>query len=299
MRLKLLLLVFLLALPLVVSATQVSQLPRPTSYVSDFAKVLSPQERASLEQIAVDLERNTTAELAIVTVPSLEGEDIAQYSIELADAWKVGKKGKDNGIILLLAPNERRVRIEVGYGLEGALPDVRASRIIRETMTPYLKADQWYDGLNAGAQAISLVVRGEATDGTSSPGETDTFGIQVFVLFWIALCSLFFGVTYYASGKAKPPAKYRKVLAYTYAGSAILALVLAFLGSMFAIMFALIAFGHIFALAFSMPQNGQGGGGWSSSWGSHGSSWSSGGSSGSFGGFGGGGFGGGGSSGSF
>jgi len=271
---------------------------RPTSYVSDFANILQPQERAYLETLCTELEHNTTAELAIVTVSSLEGMEISQYSIELADAWKVGKKDKDNGVIILLAPNEREVRIEVGYGLEGALPDVRASRIIREQMAPFFKDNQWFDGLKAGAEAIAVIVRAEAPEGTAPPSEMDSEGLLIFTIFWLVLCTLFFVILYSVTAKLQPAFKWRNTLKYTYAGAAVLALAFAFLGSFVAIFFALAAFFHIFALASAFPkQPGKfGGGGFIGGGRFGGGGFSSGGG---FGGFGGGSFGGGGASGRF
>src|SRR2546430_4392626 len=92
--------------------------PSPQGYVTDAAGVLDPSSKAQLESHLAEFERQTSNEIAVATVPSLEGETIETYAVELFKRWGVGKKGKDNGILLLVAPNDRKVRIEVGYGLE-------------------------------------------------------------------------------------------------------------------------------------------------------------------------------------
>jgi uncharacterized protein len=292
-------------LALASTALAVHDLPRPSAYVSDFANVLSPQEEAYLESLAVELERNTTAELAVVTVPSLEGMEAEQYSIELAEKWKVGKKGVDNGVILLLAPAERRVRIEVGYGLEGALTDVRASRIIREKMIPHFSKDAWFDGLRAGAESIAAIIGDEAPQGTAEPGGPEGPFVTMFVLLWLFICTLVFGVFYSVAGAAKPPVGWRKPVGYSYGLFSVLALALAFIGSALAIGFALLAFLHVFAIASATRPGkykvggvpifvhhgglGRPGGGWGGGMGGGGFG----------GGFGGGGFGGGGAGGRF
>src|SRR5690348_9508325 len=96
---------------------------KPQGYVSDFAHVLSSDTRQALEAKLSNFERATTNEIAVVTVPSLEGDTEEDYAVRLFKEWGIGKKGKDNGVLILIAPHERRARIEVGYGLEEVLPD--------------------------------------------------------------------------------------------------------------------------------------------------------------------------------
>lgn len=100
-------------------------------------------------------------QLAVLIVKTAEPEMIDQYGIRVGDAWKIGKKGKDNGAILLIAMKEKKLRIEVGYGWEGALPDVEAKRIIREVITPYFKKAQFAQGIDAGIDKIQLAVAKE------------------------------------------------------------------------------------------------------------------------------------------
>ncbi|MBI5191261.1 MAG: TPM domain-containing protein [Nitrospirae bacterium] len=149
----------LAALLLILAATQAfaaHTFPEPKGYVSDYAGVLKPDEAAGLESYLAELEKKTTAEVAVVTVPDMDGfADVDEYANELFAAWKIGKKGQDNGVLVLLAMKEKKVRIEVGYGLEGAITDGTAGDIIRYTMAPYFKQGQFGAGLMAGAQAVS------------------------------------------------------------------------------------------------------------------------------------------------
>src|SRR5205814_7168110 len=103
--------------------------PKPSSYVSDFAGVIDAQTRQQLESVLAELEQKTSAEVAVVTVRGLEGRDIEGYANDLFTAWGIGKKGKDNGVLFLISPQDRKMRIEVGYGLEGILPDGAVGRI--------------------------------------------------------------------------------------------------------------------------------------------------------------------------
>src|ERR1700744_6478334 len=125
-------------------AERVQDLPAPTNYVSDFAGVLSQQTQAYLNRLCLQLDRQAHAQIAIVTVKSMDGEPIEDFAIALEDKWKVGKKGTDRGLLLILATNDRKYRFEVGYGLEGILPDGRVGDIGRQ-MVPYLRQND-YDG---------------------------------------------------------------------------------------------------------------------------------------------------------
>src|SRR6185295_16176706 len=116
--------------------------------------VLDPASKQSLEQQLSEFEHSTSNEIAVVTVPSLEGDTIEDYAVRLFKEWGIGKKGKDNGILILVAPNERKVRMEVGYGLEPQLTDGMAGQIIRENMTPYFRQAQYGQGIIAAIEAI-------------------------------------------------------------------------------------------------------------------------------------------------
>src|SRR6202451_3929333 len=123
-------------------AEQVQDLPRHTNYVSDFAGVLSPQTLASLNALCAQVDRQAHAQIAVVTVKSLDGEPMENFATALEDKWKVGKKGTDRGLLLIFATNDRKYRFEVGYGLEGILPDGRVGDIGRQ-MVPYLRQNNF------------------------------------------------------------------------------------------------------------------------------------------------------------
>jgi uncharacterized protein len=123
--------------------------------------VLDPGPRRQLERLLAAHERDVGHQVVVHTTPSLEGLPIEDYSIRVAEAWKIGHKGVDSGVILTVAPNERKVRIEVGYGLEGVLPDAIASRIIREFMLPRFAEGDLQGGVMAGVQQILTVAEGE------------------------------------------------------------------------------------------------------------------------------------------
>jgi uncharacterized protein len=126
-------------------AEQAKDLPPPTDYVSDYAHVLSPEAVARLDRICGQLDHSqANSQIAIVTVQTLDGDDAADYANQLEDKWKVGRKGTDKGVLFLLAVNDHKYRIDVGYGLEGILPDGKVGDIGRD-MVPALRASD-YDG---------------------------------------------------------------------------------------------------------------------------------------------------------
>lgn len=152
------LLITLLLLPLQLLALDA---PPLGGRVNDLAGMLSPETRQRLEQQLAGFERETSNQIAVLTVPSLQGDDIESFAIRVAEAWKLGREGRDNGVLLIIAGAERKVRIEVGMGLQGVLPDLTAARIIRETMRPYLKADNFDQGIAVGVDAIIAATKGE------------------------------------------------------------------------------------------------------------------------------------------
>jgi uncharacterized protein len=133
-------------------------LPPLQARVTDLTGTLSPAERQALEAKLADWEARTTNQLAILIVPTTRPEPIEAYSIRLAEAWRIGQKGKDNGAILLVAKNDKQMRIEVGYGLEGVLTDLTSHRIITETIAPQFSKGQFAAGLQAGVDRIISVV---------------------------------------------------------------------------------------------------------------------------------------------
>ena len=126
---------------------------KPQGYVSDFAGVVDTASRAQLERYAAAVERSTGAEIALVTIPTLQGEPVEDVANTLFRAWGVGRKGQDNGIMMLLSVADHRSRLEVGYGLEPLIPDGFAGSVLRQ-MRPALRAGQYGDALSAAAQTI-------------------------------------------------------------------------------------------------------------------------------------------------
>ena len=143
------------------SAQDLAPIPPLSSRVTDAAGILGASARQELETKLAAFEQATGGQLAVLIVKTAEPETIEQYATRVGDAWKVGKKGKDNGAILLVAMKEKKLRIEVGYGWEGALPDVEAKRIIREVITPFFKKAQFAQGIDAGIDKIQLAVAKE------------------------------------------------------------------------------------------------------------------------------------------
>ncbi len=131
---------------------------QPNGFVNDFAKILTVENVQALNERLTGLKNTTGAEVTIVTVSSLGDETIETYSTKLVEEWGIGVKGKDNGLLILIAPNERQARFEVGYGLEGAITDLQSSNIINKVMTPAFKAGDYYSGLNGAVEAVTSII---------------------------------------------------------------------------------------------------------------------------------------------
>lgn len=142
---------------LVAPAAASADFPKPTGAVNDFAGVIQPQARAKLETLLTAVQQKTGVAVVVATVPSLDERPIEDYAVDLYKTWGIGQKGVDEGALILVAPNERRVRIEVGYGLEGALNDAQAGRLIRDLMIPYFKQKDFTRGIIAGTQGVVAV----------------------------------------------------------------------------------------------------------------------------------------------
>jgi uncharacterized protein len=133
-------------------------IPPLATRVTDTSATLNMAEVAALDQKLRAFEAKTGGQFAVLLVPTAQPETIEQYTLRVAEAWKIGKKGKDNGALIVLAMQEKKVRIEVGYGYEGALTDVESKRIIREVMSPFFRQGQFGAGLGAGIDKIALTV---------------------------------------------------------------------------------------------------------------------------------------------
>lgn len=129
--------------------------------VNDYAGLLPPERAAALEHRLAQFENETRHQIAVLTIPTLDGEDIEGFGIRVAEQWKIGQKGFDNGAILIVAKNDRKLRVEVGYGLEGALPDAIANRIIQQIIVPRFKDGDFPGGIEAGVDAMMRAAKGE------------------------------------------------------------------------------------------------------------------------------------------
>ncbi len=156
------------------------------SRVVDNAGLFNTYQRIDLEKRLAAHETNTSNQVVVVTLNSLEGYDIADYGYQLGRYWGIGQKDKNNGVLLIVAPNERKVRIEVGYGLEGALPDATANSIIQYEILPFFKTGNYYDGVNSGIKSIFEAIKGEYKP-ASSDNKDLPMGLLLFPILFIVL----------------------------------------------------------------------------------------------------------------
>ena len=163
--------------------------------MQDGAGLLSAEQARALETRLETFERETRHQIVVLTIPSLDGEAIEAFSMRVAEAWKIGQQGFDNGVIVVVAARDRRARIEVGYGLEGVLPDAIAARILRDHMIPEFKAGAMGRGVERGVEAIMAAARGEALPPAPSrsarSGNPHLFGLFFATIFGTVLGSGF------------------------------------------------------------------------------------------------------------
>ena len=177
------------------AAAQDVSFPNYTGYVNDFANVIDIQTRQKIESVCTELEKTTGAELAVVTVKTVSPLDSKTYSVKLFEKWGIGKKavpagrqGKDNGILFLLAVEDRRVEIEVGYGLEGIVNDAQAGQILDENVIPFLKKNQSPEAMLAGATALAnRIEKGYTEEKTGKKEEQGKGSLLPYVLIIIVL----------------------------------------------------------------------------------------------------------------
>ena len=155
------LIVLLLTLAAPFSAHAEIAIPALSQRVTDLTGTLEPQTVSRLENTLAQFESDKGSQITVLLLPTTEPEDIAQFGIRLAEAWKIGREGVDDGIILIVAKDDRRVRIEVGYGLEGVIPDAVAKRIIEEDITPRFKQGDFSGGVEAGVSRMMRLIEGE------------------------------------------------------------------------------------------------------------------------------------------
>ncbi|MBM3423370.1 MAG: TPM domain-containing protein [Chlorobi bacterium] len=151
----------LLAMLVRVPSAWALDVPQLTGRINDLAGMISPEVEADLDARLAGLEQKESTQIVILTVPSLEGDPIEDFSIRVAEAWKIGQKGVDNGVLFLVSRDDRKVRIEVGYGLEGRMTDLLAGRIVDSDVVPLFSAGQYDSGFRKGVESIILAVQGE------------------------------------------------------------------------------------------------------------------------------------------
>ncbi len=167
-------------------ASNLVAIPALSSPVTDVTQTLSPQAQQSLAQKLNQFSQEKGSQIAILIVDSTQPEDIAQFGIRVAEAWKIGRDKQDDGVIIIVAKADRKMRIEVGYGLEGAIPDLVAKRIVSETMAPHFRQGDFEGGLNAAVDQLMALIAGEALSApqkqsSSAGGLLDWLPILMFV----------------------------------------------------------------------------------------------------------------------
>jgi uncharacterized protein len=185
-------LLLLLFLSLLVHPAFAQTIPNYSGFVNDYAGVLTNEQKNSLENNLSDYNQKTTNEIAVLFVKSLNGGDINDFAVRVFENWKIGKKGKDNGILFVAAIDDKKMRIEVGYGLEPALTDADAGNIIRNAIAPEFQNGKYYEGALAGVAAIENHISGTEIpqQSQSSSGAGNVIYILMFVLVFLLLASL-------------------------------------------------------------------------------------------------------------
>lgn len=270
-----------LAIP---SFTVSATLPPLKTRVNDYAAMLSQDTVSSLEQQLAALEQSDSTQIVVLTIPSLEGDSLEEYSIRVAEQWKIGQQQFDNGALLLISKGDRKIRIEVGYGLEGSLTDLMAGRIIDQIITPAFKKGNFDKGVRQGVDAMVKAVMGEFSQADfkkSRKSSSNDFG------------GIFIGFLFFCIAILRPLAAKHPILS-ALVGAVVFPLVGLLMGAGIFLLIVLFILGGIIGYImtnFPETSGGHSGGSWNSGYSS--------GSSGGFGGFsgGGGGFGGGGASG--
>lgn len=156
--------------------------PELSRRVTDLTATLSAEQVAALESKLAAFEAQKGSQIAVLIVPTTQPEDIAQFGIRVAEQWKIGRTKVDDGVILIVARDDRKLRLEVGYGLEGPIPDAIAKRVIAEVITPYFKAGDFHGGIEAGVQQLMRLIEGESLpppSASDSGGDDGPFALLV------------------------------------------------------------------------------------------------------------------------
>jgi uncharacterized protein len=160
-------------------------LPANDGWVTDLAGLLSPQQEQALETLMESYRLGSGHEIALLTVPDLGGRSLERYALEVVRSWGLGEAGKNNGALMLVAKQERKIRIEVGRGLEGSITDSISGRIIRDVIAPELKRGRTYDGLHAGVEALHAAAGGDYSKIPQRRGRRSGRGLGLFPLLFL------------------------------------------------------------------------------------------------------------------
>lgn len=184
-------LLFLMLLFSVTSWANYPNLPTPFRYVSDYTKTLSQNEWQTLENALSGYGRKTSSQIAVVIVPTTQGEEISSYTHNLFNKWGIGRSKQNNGVLLLIAKDDHKLFIATGRGLESALPDAIASSIIRNEITPYFKQNLYAQGIAKGLSAIIAATQGEYTAVETDEDSFQTSDFLTFLFFAIVILLIF------------------------------------------------------------------------------------------------------------
>lgn len=190
-------LIFLIVTATCLVSAQEAVVPQLHERVTDFTNTLEFTQWRALESQLKKFEDSTSTQIVVVMIASLRGEDISDYALKIAEANKIGVKGKDNGVLLLIAKEDKKISFQVGYGLEGVLPDALCDQIIRNEIRPRFRQGDFYSGIEAGLNAVIKATKGEYKAERRRKGDTTTWGTIVLVFALIMI----FGVTFLAGGR--------------------------------------------------------------------------------------------------
>jgi uncharacterized protein len=234
-------------------AADQQSVPRLTGAVLDLTGTLAPDEVRSLDAELRAFAQRRGSQVAVLMMPTTKPETIEQYSIRVAEAWKIGRGRLDDGVILVVAKNDRSLRIEVGYGLEGAIPDAVAKRVIDEIIVPRFRAGDYNGGIRAGVTALAKLIEGEKLPAPSGRSAPQLHGGDPGSLLWpLVLLLVFSGLLTRLFGK---------LLGSSLAGAGVGVLVWLIIGSLFGAIIAGII-GFVFAIASGGMRGAYYGGGW-------------------------------------
>lgn len=219
------------AAPPLAAQAQPADLPAIEGRVTDLTGTLEPARRAALEAQLAALEQDKGAQLAVLLIPTTGEMSIETYALQVFEKWALGRSGIDDGVLLLVAKNDHRVRIEVGYGLEGAVTDVQAGRIIREQIVPYFAVGDFASGIDAGVASLAGLIRGEPLPPPAEPPSNDS-GNLVTALFFSLVLALASSPWFAAVGGA--------LVTWTVTGSLGMALVGAVAGAALSFVFGIL-----------------------------------------------------------